>query len=133
MDETADALSAIIIFDQLHKIAVTMHRDFVIKYLEPWLQLAEEELESICDDDNGWTSDDVASLSFRLHMLDTGYYESSSVPLWTELEDAAPLAQSDKRNEARKAKTNERRRKGEENMLEKSLVPDHENDLMEER
>src|SRR5437667_6392851 len=119
----ADALSALIIVDQLHKFAVTTHRDFVIKYLEPWLQLAEEELESICDDDNGWTSDDVASPSFRLHMLDTGYYKSSSVPLWKELEDAARLARSDKRNETRMTKRNERRRKAEENMPNNALVP----------
>jgi len=112
--ETADSLNALLIIDQLHQFAVTKHRDFVIKHLEPWLQLAEAELESVCDDDDGWESDDIASPFFSWDMADFGYFKSSSVPLWKELEDAAQLAISTKRNETRKTQRNKRKRTAEE-------------------
>jgi hypothetical protein len=37
-------------------------------------------------------------------MLTAGYYKSACVPKWQELEDAAQLARSEKRNETRWAK-----------------------------
>jgi len=92
---------------------VTTHRGFVTKHLEPWLQLAEEELSSFCDEDDGFTSDDVASNSFRLSMLKSGYYTSSSVPLWKELETSARLALSNKRSETRKLNGNGKQRQSE--------------------
>ncbi|KAF1952880.1 hypothetical protein CC80DRAFT_596299 [Byssothecium circinans] len=121
LDETEDALTALIIVDQLHEFAATTHRDFVVKHLEPWLQLAEEELESLCDDDSGCTSDDIASPSFRLHMLEHGFYKSPSEPLWKELEDAARSARSNKRTK--------RRREAEENMPDVFRLPDYEKGL----
>jgi hypothetical protein len=87
----------------------------VTKHLEPWLQLAEEELSSFCDEDDGWTSDDVASSSFRLNMLNSGYYTSSSVPLWKELETNARLEISNKRNKTRKLNENRNQRQSENN------------------
>jgi hypothetical protein len=80
-----------------------------------------------------WDSDDIASASFRSHMLDSGCYKSTSVPLWKELEDAARLAQSDKRNETRKAKKARGEKRAEENMSNNAIVPDSEDDLMEEQ
>ncbi|KAF2678996.1 hypothetical protein K458DRAFT_394405 [Lentithecium fluviatile CBS 122367] len=79
--EAEDAINNLIIVNQLHKFAVTTYRNFVIKHLEPWLQLAEEVLGPLCDDDDGWSSDDVESISFGLSMLDSGYNKSPSVPL----------------------------------------------------
>jgi hypothetical protein len=93
---------------------VTKHRDFVIKHPEPWLQLAEEELDSVCDDNDGWGPDDLASPSFRKQILNSGYYKSQSVPLWKELEDAAQLVISTKRNETRNTQRNKRKRTAEE-------------------
>jgi len=108
-----DGLNALLIVDQIHKFAVTTHRDFVLKHLEPWLQLAEEELGSVCDNVKCCTPDDIASPLFRAHMLNSGYYKSSSMPLWEELEIAARVAQSAKRNESRQTESNKRRRKAE--------------------
>jgi hypothetical protein len=105
-----DALNALSIVDQIHKFAVTTHRDFVIKHLEPWLQLAEEELDSFYNNDDGWTYDDVVSTSFRLNILKSGYHTSSSVPLWKELEEAARLELSNKRNKTREFNRNGKRR-----------------------
>jgi len=97
-----DALNALCIVDQIHTFAMTTHRSFVTKHLEPWIQLAEEELSSFCDEDDGFPSDDEASSSFRLNVLNSGYDTSSSVPLWKELETSARLALSNKRSETRK-------------------------------
>ena len=130
--QMGDVLSALTIVDQIHKFAVTTHRDFVIKHLEAWLQLAEEELDSFCDNDDGWTSDDVASPSFTLRMLNSAFYTSSSVPVWKELEDAAKSARSNKRNETRESSRNGKGRKSEENMQNNASVPDNEGDPMEE-
>jgi len=109
-------LNALSIVDQIHKFAVTTHRDFVIKHLEPWLQLAEEELDSFCNDD-GWTENEILSSSFRLSMLNSRNHTSRSMPLWKELEEAARLELLDKRNKTREFNRNAKRRTSDENAV----------------
>jgi hypothetical protein len=65
-------------------------------------------------------------------MLNDGYFESSSMPLWRELQDAARLVQCTKRNESRKTNRDERRRKAEENLPNVAFLPDIEDDPMAE-
>lgn len=127
-----DALTALTIVDQIHTFAVTKHRDFVIKHLEPWLQLAEEELSSVCNDDDGWTSDDINSPSFRTRMLESAFYTSDSVPLWKELEDDARWARSNKRNETRESNKKKKRKKGKGNKQNDTSAPIVVDDPMEE-
>lgn len=110
LDKTEDAINALLIVDQLHTFALTTHRDFVIKHPEPWLQLAEEELAIFCDDEDDWRSDDVASPSFAPDMLEFGFFQSFSAPLWKDLEDAARSTRSDKRNETRRKNKRKLRR-----------------------
>ena len=113
--DTNDALNALCIVDQIHRFAVTAHRDFVTKHLEPWLQLAEEELAPFCEEDDGWTSDDIAPDSLTMRKLGSRFYTSSSVPLWNELRMTAQVELSIKRNETKRLNKSQKQQLSERN------------------
>jgi hypothetical protein len=124
LDDEADALNALIIVDQLHKFAVTTHRDFVIKHLEPWLQLAEEELPLVRNIGDGCTPDDLESLALTVNMLERAYSRNASMPLWKELEDHVHFSRLIETRRNKELDSARKRRR--------TLVPDRGNEPVEE-
>jgi hypothetical protein len=91
------AVEFLAIVDQIHNYAITTHRDMVKKHLEPWLRRAESDLANQ-DTSIKWSYRACMSKWFRWELLEKGFFTSSKIPRWKELQVAATAAQSLKRS-----------------------------------
>jgi hypothetical protein len=73
--EWSRAFDFICLVDQIHRFAVTQHRDFVIRHLEPWIRKAEEHernriqlaLDISSEDDSDlWDPTDLEAFERRI-------------------------------------------------------------------
>lgn len=85
--EFSRAYDLICVVDQIHEFALTQHRDFVIKHIEPWLKRSEEGIEETTRDaDEGSDTMDVDFDSCHLDM-----------PEWRNLKEDSKDMRSEKR------------------------------------
>ena len=97
MLEWLRAFDFICIVDQIHRFAVTQHRDFVIKHLEPWIRKAEEYEKN------------RPRFSFDLSLIDDVDFWLR--PEWLNLKHRSQVSVNEKRERSRllnKTRTNKR-------------------------